>query len=152
MTTITISTFTNNQAPKSDSIYIEFSDGSDSITSCTFNSNSNPAFIHLSAAIVTVDSCTFQQLAGNDPSTLSSTVLASLKKGSGISLMGKTKAVITNCNFKNILTDYGTISITLNIRKSTQLTVQYTINSNTFQNNIAYSMKEVQKAFKSNKY
>ncbi len=53
--------------------------------------------------------------------------------------MGQTKAVITNCNFKNILTDYGTISITENIRQSTQSTVQYTIKSNTFQSNIAYS-------------
>ena len=139
LTTITSTTFTNNQALMGDAIRIEESEGSDSITSCTFNSNTNPSFIHFLKAVVTVDGWTFQQLAGNDPSTLSSTVLSSLRRGSAIACEAESKAVIKNSNFKNILTSNGVVSISEINRASTQSSVQYTISSNTFQNNIAYS-------------
>ena len=103
--------FNQNKADIGASINIESSTVQDAIINTEFLSGFNPKFLHFLSAQVTVDNCTFEQNGGYDPSVLSSTTLATLKKSNAIASEGSKNITVINSLFKNMLSQSGTLTI-----------------------------------------
>jgi hypothetical protein len=132
------STFTDNSAVTGDVLNLERSLSPISIMNTVFSSSSSPSFVHIISSETTIDGCTFTQTANNVVGSLTESVLSNLRFASAIALEGEPTLTVSNSNFMNMLFDYGVILIREIARSSTQSSIKYTFDSNTFDNNTAY--------------